>query len=101
MAPGQLAGVPKWHAQVIASDTVDTEPCLSVFFESTPSAKYLFGCGESTTRACIQRKYGIKKVKAIFATGVSTERTTGLPGRFLPVSWRHYLPTRLPHNQAF
>lgn len=67
----------RWHARVVSGLTSDTEPCISVHFDT---AHYLFNCGEGTTRAFIQQKYGIKKSKAIFLTQNKVSRMGGLTG---------------------
>ncbi|KDQ10344.1 hypothetical protein BOTBODRAFT_115899 [Botryobasidium botryosum FD-172 SS1] len=96
----------KWVVRVLAAPTVDTEPAISVHFESSPSAKYLFGCGEGILRASMQQKYGMMKTKAIFVTGVNTERSLGLPGTLMSAadgSIKHmqlYGPEGLAHYIA-
>jgi ribonuclease Z len=67
----------RWHTRVVSALTSDTEPCISVHFDT---AHYLFNCGEGTTRAFIQQKYGIKKSKAIFLTQTKVSRSGGLAG---------------------
>ncbi|KAL5640016.1 hypothetical protein ACGC1H_007350 [Rhizoctonia solani] len=55
----------RWHTRVVSGLTSDTEPCISVHFDT---AQYLFDCGEGTTCSFIQQKCGIKKSQAIFLT---------------------------------
>lgn len=78
----------RWHSRVVSGLTSDTEPCISVHFDT---AQYLFNCGEGTTRAFIQQKYGIKKSKAIFLTQVKAARSGGLTGTSI-------LPSLLPNK---
>lgn len=85
--PGDMSGKKRqsansnmrWYTRVVSGLTSDTEPCVSVHFDT---AQYLFNCGEGTTRAFIQQKYGIKKSKAIFLTQVKSSRSGGLTGKF-------------------
>ncbi|KAF8316635.1 Metallo-hydrolase/oxidoreductase [Clavulina sp. PMI_390] len=70
----------RWTARALATPSSDTDVAFSIFFESQPSHKYLFNCGESTFKSIQQRKYGMSKFKAIFLTGVGVENTSGLPG---------------------
>ncbi|KAG8779155.1 hypothetical protein FRC12_024609 [Ceratobasidium sp. 428] len=99
----------RWHTRVVAGLTADTEPCISVHFDT---AHYLFGCGEGTTRAFIQQKYGIKKSKAIFLTQTKISRSGGLPGMLMsladsgvkevsvlgPPGLNHYLASMRPYT---
>ncbi|KAF8605692.1 hypothetical protein BDV93DRAFT_45569 [Ceratobasidium sp. AG-I] len=98
----------RWHTRVVSSLTSDTEPCISVHFDT---AQYLFNCGEGTTRAFIQQKYGIKKSKAIFLTQVKASRSGGLTGMLMsladsgvshmnvlgPRGLNHYLASTRPY----
>ncbi|KAG8683783.1 hypothetical protein FRC08_014081 [Ceratobasidium sp. 394] len=73
----------RWHTRVVSGLTADTEPCISVHFDT---AHYLFNCGEGTTRAFVQQKYGIKKSKAIFLTQTKVSRSGGLPGMLMSLA---------------
>ncbi|CAE6445219.1 unnamed protein product [Rhizoctonia solani] len=73
----------RWHTRVVSGLTSDTEPCISVHFDT---AHYLFNCGEGTTRSFIQQKYGIKKSKAIFLTQTKVSRLGGLTGMLMSLA---------------
>ncbi|CAE6409731.1 unnamed protein product [Rhizoctonia solani] len=73
----------RWHTRVVSALTSDTEPCISVHFDT---AHYLFNCGEGTTRSFIQQKYGIKKSKAIFLTQMKVSRLGGLTGMLMSLA---------------
>ncbi|QRV81873.1 beta-lactamase superfamily protein [Ceratobasidium sp. AG-Ba] len=99
----------RWHTRVVAGLTADTEPCVSVHFDTS---HYLFNCGEGTTRAFIQQKYGIKRSKAIFLTQTKVARAGGLPGMLMsladsgvknvevygPPGLNHFLATMRPYT---
>ncbi|GAB1522242.1 hypothetical protein RhiTH_005356 [Rhizoctonia solani] len=73
----------RWHIRVVSGLTSDTEPCISVHFDT---AHYLFNCGEGTTRSFIQQRYGIKKSKAIFLTQMKVSRLGGLTGMLMSLA---------------
>ncbi|CAE6423320.1 unnamed protein product [Rhizoctonia solani] len=73
----------RWHTRVVSGLTSDTEPCISVHFDT---AHYLFNCGEGTTRSFIQQKYGIKKSQAIFLTQTRVSRLGGLAGMLMSLA---------------
>ncbi|KAF8504184.1 beta-lactamase-like protein [Hysterangium stoloniferum] len=64
-------------ATCLTSESSDTN--LSVLLDFN-SSRYLFNCGEGTTRAMLQRRKGFRKIKAIFTSGIDTDRSSGLPG---------------------
>ncbi|KAF8329413.1 uncharacterized protein EI90DRAFT_1391010 [Cantharellus anzutake] len=76
----------KWVARALSVPSADTDACLSVFFESTPSNKYLFNCSEGTFRAIQQRKVGLSRIKALFLTRIHTQRSSGVPSLLMSLA---------------
>ena len=66
-----------WSATCISSESSDTN--LSILVDCN-SSRYLFNCGEGTTRTLLQRRKGFRKFTALFTTGIDTDRSSGLPG---------------------
>ena len=71
----------KWVVRALSVPSADTDACLTVFFESAPSNKYLFNCSEGTFRAIQQRKVGLSRIKALFLTRIHTQRSSGVPSK--------------------
>lgn len=69
-----------WSTSVLSTLSSDTEPSVVITFDS---AKYLFNIGENTTRSYLQSSQTWRKTRVLFATSVSTQRTSGLPGMIL------------------
>ncbi|TFK75060.1 hypothetical protein BDN72DRAFT_758625 [Pluteus cervinus] len=76
-----------WSTHVHASQTADTNPSVVITFTS---GKYLFNVGENTTRAFIQGGTpgggGWKRMKSIFLTGLTPERSSGVPGMLMTLA---------------
>lgn len=68
-----------WSLRLIAPLTSDTEPTLMIVCAQPPK-KYLFNSGEGTTRACIQKRFGMSKTAAVLVTRVDTQQLGGFPG---------------------
>lgn len=70
------------HVQILGTgyDTLESVPSVLMHFDR---ARYLFGCGESLQRFCLE--YGIKlnKIKPIFLTRVDSHSGGGMPGTML------------------
>ncbi|KAI0076534.1 hypothetical protein K474DRAFT_1644863 [Panus rudis PR-1116 ss-1] len=66
-----------WSTDVCATLSSDTEPSFVVTFDS---AKYIINASENTARAWRQGGRHWRGVKALFMTGVGTQRSSGLPG---------------------
>lgn len=84
-----------WSATCLSSETPDTN--LSVLVDCNAS-RYLFNCGEGTTRTLLQRKKGFRKFKAVFTSGIDTNRSSGLPGSYFTCevsSSRHFMTSSL------
>jgi len=67
-----------WKARVVSSVSADSDSAFQIAFGD---AKYLFNCPENTTRAMLSRKLGFNKYKAVFLSRISSNTSTGLPGR--------------------
>lgn len=76
-----------WTVRVIAPLTADTEPALAIVCDQPPK-KYLFNAGEGTTRACIQKRFGLSKTAAVMVTRVNTQQLGGFPGQSLRLEMR-------------
>ncbi|KAF8506255.1 beta-lactamase-like protein [Gautieria morchelliformis] len=72
-----------WSATCISSESSDTN--LSILVDCNAS-RYLFNCGEGTTRTLLQRKKGFRKFTALFTTGIDSDRSSGLPGLLMTVA---------------
>lgn len=77
----------RWIARALTAPSADTDACLSIFFESQPSYKYIFNVGEGSFRASQQRKHGLTKWKAIFISAIDASASAGLPGAY----WESYV----------
>lgn len=73
----QLGESMLWSTSVLSTLSSDTEPSIVVSFDS---AKYLFNVGENTTRSYLQSRQTWRKTRALFVTSIGTQRTSGLPG---------------------
>lgn len=71
-----------WSLRVVAPLTADTEPTIVLVCDQPPK-KYIFNSGEGTTRACVQKRFGIAKTAAILVTHLNTQQLGGFPGAFL------------------
>ena len=69
-----------WSTSVVSSVSSDTEPTILVTFDN---AKYVFNVGENTTRTFLQTRKGWRKTRAIFLSQICTDRSAGLPGKYL------------------
>ncbi|KZT39457.1 hypothetical protein SISSUDRAFT_984836 [Sistotremastrum suecicum HHB10207 ss-3] len=72
-----------WQAIGLSQSTADSNPSILLTFDS---GKYLFNCGEGTTRLLIQNRRGFRKVKGIFATRVNTDAVGGIPGTLMSLA---------------
>lgn len=91
----------RWTARALTGPSSDTDTCLSIFFENTPSHKYIFNCGEATFRATQQRKHGLAKIKGVFLTGIGSSTSGGLPGMYMYMYARLTMGTRWLINRSF
>lgn len=66
-----------WSAFCLTSESSDTNLSICMDYNSS---RYLFNCGEGTTRALLQRRKGFRKFKALFVTEINTDKSAGLPG---------------------
>lgn len=69
-----------WSVYCLTSESSDTN--LSIVMDYNAS-RYLFNCGEGTTRALLQRRKGFKKFKALFLSEINTDKSAGLLGMFI------------------
>ncbi|KIJ28166.1 hypothetical protein M422DRAFT_235713 [Sphaerobolus stellatus SS14] len=69
--------MPIWTATCIAAESADTN--MSILVESEANS-YIFNCGEGTSRSMHHVKKGYKKLRALFATEINTDKSSGLPG---------------------
>ncbi|KAF8579988.1 Metallo-hydrolase/oxidoreductase [Ramaria rubella] len=72
-----------WSATCLSSESSDTNLALLV---DCNASRYLFNCGEGTTRTLLQRKKGFRKFTALFNTGIDTDRSSGLPGLLMTIA---------------
>jgi ribonuclease Z len=68
-----------WQVRAIAIPGPDTDLALYVAFDN---ARYLFGCGEGTQRAFVQKRVGSRWLGGIFICDGGLKGRGGLPGRF-------------------
>lgn len=66
-----------WKVQVISAPGPDTDLCLYVEFDN---ARFLFGAGEGTQRAFVQKRKSMRWLQAIFISGGGLKGRGGLPG---------------------
>ena len=65
-----------WHVQCATSLSSDTSPSLLVICND---ARYLFSAGENFTRACVQDRVSLKKLKNVFlSSAIDIRSTSGL-----------------------
>lgn len=66
-----------WHVRCLTVPGVDTDLSLYVAFDNV---RFLFGCGEGTQRAFVQKRLGWRGLSAIFIPSGSSEGRGGLGG---------------------
>ena len=66
-----------WSASVVSSETSDTDPTVVITFDN---GKYIFNAGENTGRVFMEAGAGWRHTKAVFVTGVGSQRAGGLAG---------------------
>ncbi len=81
-----------WSTSVLTTVSSDTEPSITVTFDK---AKYMFNAGENSGRAFLQSKRNWRKTRGIFFTDVGSQRTGGLPGKFLDSNSAHLMFSRV------
>ena len=67
-----------YFASVINPVSSDADACFVITFDQ---GRYVFGCSENTTRTFVQRHLGFQKIKAVFFTGINSDRSGGFPGQ--------------------
>ncbi|GJJ16137.1 hypothetical protein Clacol_010417 [Clathrus columnatus] len=72
-----------WSIYCLTSESSDTN--LSIVMDYN-SSRYLFNCGENTTRALLQRRKGFRKFRAILLSGINTDKSSGLPGILMTIA---------------
>jgi ribonuclease Z len=68
-----------WHVRCVSVPGPDTDLSLHVVFDN---ARFLFGCGEATQRAFVQKRLGLRGLNAIFLPNSESRTRGGLPGEF-------------------
>lgn len=66
-----------WHVRCVSVPGPDTDLSLHVAFDN---ARFLFGCGEGTQRAFVQKRLGLRGLNAIFLPNSESRTRGGLPG---------------------
>ena len=62
---------------VLSATSQDTDPCILLEFGGS---RYMFNCGEGTSRLMLDTRVGFKATQAIFATRLAPEAIGGLTG---------------------
>ena len=68
---------PNWHVRCVSAPGPDTDLTLHVSFDNT---RFIFGCGEGTQRAYVQKRLSLKGVEAIFLSSSQNKTRMGVPG---------------------
>ncbi|KAL7422932.1 hypothetical protein Q5752_002229 [Cryptotrichosporon argae] len=75
--------LPNWSVRAISTPGSDTDLSLFVSFDN---ARFLFGAGEGTQRAFVQKKTGMRGLAAVFLPGGQHAGRDGLPGVLMTTS---------------
>ncbi len=75
MAPSAISH--QWHVRCLTVPGHDTDLSLHVAFDNV---RFLFGCGEGTQRAFVQKRVGMRGMSAVFICSGGSEGRGGLPG---------------------
>lgn len=68
---------PNWHVRCVSVPGPDTDLTLHVAFDN---ARFMFGCGEGTQRAYVQKRLSLKGLEGIFLLNAENRTRMGLPG---------------------
>jgi ribonuclease Z len=68
---------PNWHVRCVSVPGPDTDLSLHVAFDN---ARFLFGCGDGTQRAFVQKRLSLKGLNAVFLPNSESRTRGGLPG---------------------
>ncbi|WRT69179.1 uncharacterized protein IL334_006163 [Kwoniella shivajii] len=77
MAHSNESHQPNWHVKALSVPGPDTDLSLHVSFDN---ARFLFGCGEGTQRAFVQKRMGMRGLSGIFIGSGEAKARNGLAG---------------------
>lgn len=79
-APSSNMAAANWHIRAVSVPGIDTDLTLQVSFDN---ARFMFGCGEGTQRAYVQKKVSMRGLQGIFLPSTKSVTRSGLPGTSL------------------
>jgi ribonuclease Z len=68
-----------WHVRALTVPGPDSDLSLFVSFDNV---RYLFGCGEGTQRAFVQKRFSTRGLAGVFLPDGGSKGRAGLPGKW-------------------